>query len=61
MTDAVVSLFDPRRERWEDHFIRQEALILGLTPTGRATVELLNMNEPERLEMRETLLENGEW
>ena len=60
MTDAVVSLFDPRRERWEDHFIRQEALILSLTPTSRATVELLNMNEPERLEMRETLLENGE-
>ena len=60
-TDAVVPLFDPRREHWEDHFIRQEALILGLTPTGRATVELLNMNEPERLEMREALLGNGEW
>ena len=61
LTDAVVLLFDPRRQSWNDHFIRQGALILGVTPAGRATVELLNMNEPERVEMREELLANGEW
>ncbi len=61
LTDNVVPLFDPRREHWDDHFIRQGALILGVTPNGRATTALLNMNEPDRLEMREMLLENGEW
>lgn len=45
---------------WSDHFAYQSADIVGLTPTGRATVSVLNMNEPKRLELREELLENGE-
>ena len=60
-TDAVVLLFNPRNQDWDDHFVRQEALILGVTPTGRATVDLLNFNEVERVEMRVELLANGEW
>ena len=54
-------IFNPRTENWEDHFVRQEAVILGVTAVGRATVELLNMNAAERVEMREELLTNGEW
>ena len=61
LTDTVVLIFNPRTEKWEDHFVRQEAVILGVTAVGRATVELLNMNEAERVEMREELLTNGEW
>src|SRR5689334_22483763 len=36
----MVSLFNPRRHRWADHFAWDESftLIVGLTPTGRATV-----------------------
>lgn len=60
-TDAIVPLFDPRHQTWDDHFLRQGAFILGVTPFGRATVELLNLNESERVEMRETLLDHGEW
>jgi hypothetical protein len=39
-------LFNPRLQRWEDHFCWSEegTIILGLTPTGRATVALLHMN-----------------
>ncbi len=39
-------IFDPRRQRWEDHFVWQQGglIIAGLTPTGRATVEALQMN-----------------
>ena len=61
LTDTIAFIFNPRTEAWEDHFVRQQAVILGVTAVGRATVELLNMNEAERVEMREELLTNGEW
>jgi len=61
LTDSVVLLFNPRTENWIDHFTCQESLLLGLTPTGRATVELLDMNEADRVEMRAELFANGEW
>ena len=57
---AVTRLFHPRRDRWEEHFALQGALIVGLTPVGRATVRTLNMNGADRLEVREELLARGE-
>jgi HNH endonuclease len=46
-TETVVSLFNPRRERWVDHFVWDAARlrIIGRTPTGRATVVMLDMND----------------
>ena len=60
VTGQVVKLFNPRTQSWLDHFAYRGAEILGLTPTGRATVAVLNMNEPKRLELREELLDNAE-
>ena len=35
--------------RWSEHFaLNEEGVLRGLTPEGRATVQLLEMNEPER-------------
>jgi hypothetical protein len=56
----VVPLFNPRKHSWDDHFLRSGATIVGRTATGRATVRLLNMNQEERVEMREELLARGE-
>ena len=61
LTDTVVLLFNPRSDNWSDHFACHGAVVLGLTSNGRATVDLLNINEAERLEMREGLRVNGEW
>jgi hypothetical protein len=46
-TDEVVPLFNPRRERWADHFAwdADRLRIVGQTPTGRATVALLDLND----------------
>lgn len=58
LTGKVVSLFHPRREDWLDHFkwsLRWQ--IVGLTPTGRATVVALRMNRPRVLEIRRILVE----
>lgn len=52
---AVVPLFDPRRQSWEEHFRLEGGEIIGLTPTGRATVRLLNMNAKHRVQLRATL------
>jgi hypothetical protein len=48
-----VALFHPRRQRWRDHFRWVGVRILGLTPTGRATVSALRMNRPLTLAIRE--------
>lgn len=39
-------------DRWDDHFIIEDGIGVGLTPTGRATVRLLNMNANRRVQLR---------
>ena len=51
-TNLTVPLFNPRTDGWENHFVQRGARIAGLTPTGRATVRLLEMNHERRLEFR---------
>lgn len=52
-------VFNPRLQRWNDHFEVVGAQIVGLTPTGRATVDLLKMNDDIRVELRRGLVEAG--
>ncbi|MDP6116490.1 MAG: HNH endonuclease [Planctomycetota bacterium] len=55
----IVPLFNPRQDIWEEHFLFAEASLVGLTPIGRATLRLLNMNARNRLELRSWLIEEG--
>lgn len=57
---AITTLFNPRHNRWDDHFAFENAPLVGLTATGRATIPTLNMNGADRLELREELLSRGE-
>ena len=56
-----VPLFHPRRDRWSDHFAWNEdcTLVLGLTPTGRATAARLALNRPGVVNLRRLLLTVG--
>ena len=59
LTGRTVPLFDPRRQRWQDHFRWIEAdptRIDGRTATGRATIELLQMNSRRALQIRRWLM-----
>jgi hypothetical protein len=56
----LFKLFNPRGEAWSDHSVVRSGHILGLTPTGRATVRLLNMNAPRRVELREVCQREAE-
>jgi hypothetical protein len=60
LTGRVEILFRPRRDQWPEHFALRGPHIEGLTPTGRATVEVLVLNDARRLELRQQLLELGE-
>jgi hypothetical protein len=55
-TQTVAPLFNPRQDAWIAHFAVRGGNIVGLTPTGRATARLLNMNAPRRVELREEWL-----
>jgi len=51
----VVELFHPKRDAWEDHFIFRGPYIDRKTPTGRATVHVLAMNDDDQVAIREAL------
>ncbi len=61
ITRKVVVLFHPREQRWHRHFRLNGALIEGITSSGRATVTLLHMNDPERVTYRLGLIEIGHY
>jgi hypothetical protein len=46
LTSHEVALFHPRLDLWDTHFFWSEDCleIIGITPTGRATVERLRLN-----------------
>ncbi|WP_437670254.1 HNH endonuclease [Sorangium sp. So ce131] len=54
-TGAVVPLFNPRLDAWGEHFSVEGAVIVGRTPTARATARVLSMNSPTRIELRTEL------
>ena len=58
---AEADLFNPRQERWEAHFRWSEDLltIVGLTPTGRATVQALQLNRRGVVNIRRLLILDG--
>jgi hypothetical protein len=58
-TRQVVTLFNPRLEKWTVHFRLDQAQIVPLTPTGRVTVRLLRLNDVERLIERSDLIVLG--
>jgi hypothetical protein len=58
-TDALVALFHPRRDAWDDHFIWEGATLVGISATGRATIDVLRINGVERVRFRDLLIIAG--
>lgn len=60
-TNTIVALFNPRTQQWIDHFEwRRESLyIVGLTPTGRATIIRLKMNQDRVVRARRNWVRSG--
>jgi hypothetical protein len=60
-TGLQVSLFNPRIMIWAEHFEIVDGRIVGLSPIGRGTLRLLDMNDPRRLAHRKELIEQGQF
>jgi 5-methylcytosine-specific restriction endonuclease McrA len=54
-TEQVVPLYNPRRDVWAEHFQMDGAVIEPVSPTGRVTVLLLQLNRPTLLAERQLL------
>lgn len=60
-SQQLVRLFDPRHDIWREHFTLDKATIVGLTPIGRGTVNILQFNEPTRVQHRAFLQAKGNY
>ena len=52
-------LFNPRTDIWREHFRYDGAVLVGLTPVGRTTIQTLSINLPLRVAARRALMETG--
>ena len=61
LTSEIVRLFDPRRQVWQEHFTwtAEGDRIVGITPTGRATVAALHLNRPSLVRARQAWVSVG--
>ena len=56
-TGALVPFYNPRTQRWAEHFRLEGADVVPLSAEGRVTVRILQFNDPDRLTERQRLIE----
>jgi hypothetical protein len=56
-----VAFFNPRKDKWSDHFRIQSHIIESLSATGEVTARILSFNTAERLLEREELVRCGRY
>ena len=61
VTGLMFPIFNPRKSLWTEHFHWSDDgfLIIGQTETGRATVELLQLNRQNVVNLRQLLKDAG--
>ena len=60
-TGSLTSFYNPRTQRWGEHFRLEGAEIAPLTPEGRVTVSILQFNQPDRRQERQHLIAAGQY
>ena len=60
-TNQFVRFFNPRLDRWGDHFQFKEGAIHPLSDIGKVTAHILRFNDSERILERETLMLRGKY
>ena len=58
-TGRLTKLFNLCRQRWSVHFAWDGPMLVGKTAIGRTTLYVLNMNHPDRVEVRRLLIDAG--
>ena len=60
-TKNLVRFFNPRSDRWSDHFSLQGARIASLTSIGEVTVRILGFNSDSQVIERQTLIDENRY
>jgi len=55
----LTKLFHPRRHKWSYHFRYLGGTLIGRTAIGRTTIDVLRINLPNLVALREVLIEDG--
>jgi hypothetical protein len=55
----VTKLYHPRRHKWSYHFLFDGSTLIGRTAIGRTTIDVLRMNHPQLVAIRELLTAGG--
>ncbi len=58
-TGKVTRLYHPRRHKWSYHFRFQHSTLIGRTAIGRTTIDVLKMNHPQLVALRDILTAGG--
>ena len=61
LTNQFSFLFNPRMQVWTEHFALHDAELIGVTPEGRTTIQLLQLNNEDRIAERQRLQEVGRY
>jgi len=61
VTKELTPLYNPRTQKWDEHFGIENGIVIGKTAVGRVTVFTLNMNRPEQIEIRNAIIQAGLW
>ncbi len=56
-----IRFFNPRTDKWHEHFELSDGLILPKTKIGEAIVKILQFNSPERVLRRQLLMQAGKY
>ena len=60
-TGEFLRFFNPRSDRWEEHFQMEGAFIRPITGIGEVTVRILDLNAKDRILEREILIAEGRY
>lgn len=61
VTGQYCRLFNPRIDRWDEHFALDGSQLVGRTDVAQVTVKILRLNDPERIAERTLLQQIAEY
>ena len=58
-TRQLSAFYNPRKDKWIEHFSLTDAALLPLSSKGRVTEKILRLNQPERIKERRLFAQAG--
>ncbi len=57
----LIRLFNPRKDKWHLHFAINEGAFIAKSKIGEATIKVLNLNNIDRIILRQVLIEENRY